>query len=160
MVTKCDSDGKCSIANIEILSPKPNKLLQSWADTISDEFPFMHFSEMPKFIDFNFDGYQDICFEAFFSGYDPVEQLTSFRQYNPKTNLFDVASQFNGVEGAISLGDNNTIEAYIPMGCARRCWIKNIYKYVGMKLVFVKQVESAWDEKERDYIETERNEKR
>jgi hypothetical protein len=160
VVTRCDSEGRCANAKIELLSKKSNVKLQGWADTISDEYPFVSYSQIPIFIDFNFDGYQDICFKSFYSGMHPVEQLVSFWQFNPNTNTFKKAAQFDKMEGSISIGDNQTIEEYKSMGCGEMCWIKNIYKYVGTTFVFVKQVESSWDEKARDYIEVERTDKR
>ncbi len=119
----------------------------------------MSFSDVPQFIDFNFDGYADYCLEVLISGVKPPVQLMFFRQYNPKTKLFEKATQFDKLEGSISIGEDFTIEEFYSMGCGDMCWIKNIYRYKGTKLVFVKQVESLWDDKSGAYIEVERKQK-
>jgi hypothetical protein len=153
-VTQCDDDGACATAQIEIYKNGSGIFQQQWSDSLSYDYPFVTFAETPKFIDFNFDGYLDICFEGFISGVRPEYHLMSFRQFNTTTNSFEGATQFDKMEGSITISDYDaTIEEYISLGCGQMCWIKNYYKYNDKILVFVNQVESFWDEKEHGYVE-------
>ena len=159
-VTRSVVESKNLIANTEISSINNTTTKQKWRDTLVDQdLGFMSFSEEPQFIDFNFDGYLDYCLEVFISGVRPPVQLMFFRQYNPKTKLFERATQFDKLTGSISIGEDHTIEEFRSTGCGEMCWVKNIYKYNGRQLVFIKQIESIWDERNGGYTEVERNKK-
>ena len=69
VVTSCDTVGASCAAEVQIFSASNGKKVQEWRDTISFETPFCSFPEQPTFVDFNFDGYKDICFECSWSGY-------------------------------------------------------------------------------------------
>ena len=158
-VSRSAAESKNLIATTEISFGNNTTTKQIWSDTLVDQdLGFMSFSEVPQFIDFNFDGYLDYCLEVFISGVRPPVQLMFFRQYNPRTKLFEKATQFDNLAGTISVGEDHTIEEFRSTGCGEMCWVKNIYKYNGKQLVFVKQIESLWDEK-NGYIEVERNKK-
>jgi len=145
VVTRCDTMGQYCAANVQIFSlPNGNKL-QEWKDTLNFDDPFCSFPDKPTFIDFNFDGYSDICFDCFWSGLREPSFLAFFRQYNPKTKLFDPATQFDKLEGSISIGDDQTIEANNPMGPGEQEWIKNIYKYSHGQLIFIENSERMWE---------------
>jgi len=156
--TIADSKNLIAITDISFVNDTTTK--QTWSDTLVDEdLGFISFPNVPTFIDFNFDGYLDYCLDVFLSYVKPPANLMFFHQYNPKTKLFEKATQLDKLDGSISIGEDFTIEEFYSMGCGDRCWIKNIYRYKGTKLVFVKQIESLWDNKSGDYIEVERKHK-
>jgi hypothetical protein len=147
VVTSCDTLDDWYIDNVQVQSPTNALILQQWIDTLRADYSKCAFPRVPTFIDFNFDGYADICLNCWYSNLSPPFQLTFFRQYNPATRLFVSATQLNELAGSVSIGEDHTIEAFTPIGDAEHQWIKDIYKYSRGKLVLIE---------ERERVETSR----
>jgi hypothetical protein len=145
VVTRGDSLGASCVSDVQIFSASNENKMQEWRDTLSFDDPFCLFPEEPTFVDFNFDGYKDICFECFWSGFQKPFQLMFFRQYNPKTKIFEPALQFDELEGSITVGNDKTIHDLIPMGSGGQAYIESIYKYSHDKLVLIERTERRWE---------------
>jgi hypothetical protein len=141
VVSGCDTLDERFIDNVQVQSPSNALILQQWIDTLRVEFSRCAFPRVPTFIDFNFDGYLDICFNCWYSNLSPPYQLAFFRQYNPATGLFVSATQLNELAGSVSIGEDHTIEAFTPIGDVEQQWIKDIYKYSRGKLVLIEERE-------------------
>ena len=135
VVLRCDTVDEWYIANVHILSPQNKAKPQESSDTLRAPYMVATFPQVPTFLDFNFDGYSDVCLECWNSGTYPPSQLMFFRQYNPIKKLFEPATQLQKLDGSVSIGENQTIEAYIPMGGVDQQWIINSYKYSQGKLL-------------------------
>jgi hypothetical protein len=146
IVTRCDTSGACCASHVQVKRLPDGQLIQDWSDTLSDEYPFVAFPDAPTFVDFNFDGYQDICFNCWSSSVRPPSTLAFFRQYNPLSDRFELAHQFDSLEGDISILDDKTIRTFAEMGSAGQAWIETNYKYLGSTLVITERVERRWEQ--------------
>lgn len=143
VAVRCDTLGASYLSHVQISRKADQKVVQEWSDSLSFPDPYGGFADAPTFVDFNFDGYQDICFECFWSSLRPPSYLGFFREYNRKTGLFEPAHQFDGLDGNITILDDKSIQVHAEMGGGE--WIESNYKYRGSKLVLIERRERRWE---------------
>ena len=142
VLTRCDSIGAATADYVQLFSVPNGQKLQEWRDTLAYGKAFCALAGKPNFIDFNFDGYKDICFDSWCDGFGETSRLMFFHQYNPETKLFEPALQFKQLTGSISVWEeDHTIHTFISVGSSEETWIKKIYKYSHERLVLVEKTE-------------------
>ncbi len=142
ILTRCDSIGAATSTYVQIFSVPNRQKLQEWRDTLAYGKAFCALPRVPIFVDFNFDGYNDICFDSWCDGFGETSRLMFFHQYNPVTQLFEPALQFKQLKGSINIWQNDhVISTFIPVGSSDETWIKKKYKYSHGRLVLFEKTE-------------------